>query len=72
MALASLLFGVFGCALCGVGALLGSVFGFVALSQINKSGGQQSGRGMAIAGIVIGLIMFIVFVFAVLADLAKG
>lgn len=33
---------------------LGVVFGIIALNQIKKSNGAQSGRGLAIAGIVIG------------------
>ena len=44
-AIAALIFGIIG------GALLGVIFGFVALSQIKRSG--QGGRGMAIAGLVL-------------------
>lgn len=44
-AIAALIFGIIG------GALLGAIFGFVALSQIKKTG--QGGRGMAIAGVVL-------------------
>lgn len=44
-AIAALVFGIIG------GALLGFIFGFVALSQIKRSG--QGGRGMAIAGLVL-------------------
>lgn len=42
--------------LVGFGYLnwLGVVFGIIALNQIKKSNGTQSGRGLAIAGIVIG------------------
>jgi hypothetical protein len=39
-----------------VGSVLAVIFGHVALSQINKSGGTQQGRGMAIAGIVLGWV----------------
>jgi hypothetical protein len=46
--------------LCGVGSLLGVYFGFRALNEIKSTG--ESGRNKAIAGIVIGLVMF-VFVF---------
>jgi hypothetical protein len=38
----------------GVGAILAIIFGFVARSQIKRSGGTQSGSGMALAGIIIG------------------
>ena len=42
--------------LVGFGYLnwLGVVFGIIALNQIKKSNGTQSGRGLAIAGIVLG------------------
>jgi hypothetical protein len=39
-----------------IGSILALVFGYVAKSQIDRSGGLQSGRGMAIAGIVLGWI----------------
>ncbi len=39
-----------------IGSILAIVFGHVALSQIKKSGGTQGGRGMAIAGLVLGYI----------------
>jgi Domain of unknown function (DUF4190) len=38
----------------GIGAVLGIVFGFIARSQIKRSGGSQQGKGMALAGIIIG------------------
>jgi hypothetical protein len=39
-----------------IGSILALVFGYVAKKQIDESGGRQSGRGMAIAGIVLGWI----------------
>lgn len=45
---------------------LGVVFGIVALNQIKKSNGTQSGRGLAIAGIVIGGLGAIVIVLAII------
>jgi hypothetical protein len=62
MAIASLVSSLVGLLCFGIGPLLGLVFGFIALNQIKQSG--QSGRGMAIAGIVISgaiIAMFIVF-----------
>ena len=38
---------------------LGVVFGIVALNQIKKSEGRQSGRGLAIAAIVIGSLFLL-------------
>jgi hypothetical protein len=39
-----------------VGSVLAVIFGHVALSQIDKSQGTQSGRGMAIAGVALGWV----------------
>jgi hypothetical protein len=39
-----------------VGWILALVFGYLAKSQIEQSGGREQGRGMAIAGIVLGYV----------------
>ena len=52
-------FAVAGVILAMLGGVLGVVFCFVALSQI--SGTRQSGRGMAIAGLVISGVWILVF-----------
>lgn len=57
-AVASLVCSLFGWVCLLIGALLGVVFGFVALNQIKRTG--QKGRGMAIAGIVIGFLLIVV------------
>jgi hypothetical protein len=54
MALASLLCSSIGW-LCIIGPILGLIFGFLALNQIQQTG--QRGRGLAIAGIIIGAIL---------------
>jgi Domain of unknown function (DUF4190) len=41
--------------LCFIGSIFGLIFGFVALNQIKQRG--QRGRGMALAGIIIGGIL---------------
>jgi hypothetical protein len=38
------------------GVLLSVIFGLVALSQIKKSGGRLTGRGLAIAGLIISAV----------------
>ena len=38
----------------GLGAVLAIIFGFVARSQIKRSGDGQRGKGLALAGIIIG------------------
>jgi hypothetical protein len=53
-----------------VPAVLGIIFGFVARSQIRRSGGTQGGDGLAIAGIIVGFawIALIVILDAVNAS----
>ena len=36
------------------GSILAVVFGHIALGQINRSGGRETGSGLAIAGLVLG------------------
>jgi hypothetical protein len=40
----------------GLGAILALIFGYVSKRRIDESGGRQTGRGMAIAGIVLGWV----------------
>lgn len=49
---------------------IGMILGFVALSQIKKSGEQ--GRGMAIAGVVIGLLGIVAAVLWIVAMVVFG
>jgi hypothetical protein len=53
-AVASLVLGIL--CLYGIGSILALIFGFIARKEIDASGGSQSGRGMATAGIVLGFI----------------
>lgn len=56
LAIASLVLGILGitCLLPIIGAILALILGIVALSQIKKSGGNVTGQGKAITGIVLG------------------
>jgi hypothetical protein len=44
-------------------SLFAIIFGHVAISQINKTG--QQGKGMAIAGLVLGYLWLVVVIFVV-------
>jgi hypothetical protein len=56
-ALASLILGIAGfIVLPLLGAILALVFGYIAKGQIDRSGGAEEGRGMAVAGIILGWI----------------
>jgi len=69
MAVASLILGILW--IWWLGSVLALIFGYVAKNQIDRSGGRESGRGMAIAGIVLGwigvgiLVVILVLVVAV-------
>jgi hypothetical protein len=59
-----------------VGFVPALIVGFIAKGQIDSSGGTQSGRGLAIAGIVLGLVgsaimafFFLLFVLGTLGTL---
>jgi Domain of unknown function (DUF4190) len=68
LAIASMVLGILW--IWWIGSILALVFGYVAKGQIDRSAGRQTGRGMAIAGIVLGYIglgllaLFIVLGFA--------
>lgn len=51
LAIASFVAAIAGFLTCGIGDLLGLIFGVVGLTQIRRSG--EGGRGLAIAGIVV-------------------
>lgn len=54
---------------CGIGSILGVIFGHVALGQIKRTG--EGGRGLAIAGLIIGYIgLAAIIAFVVIALVA--
>ncbi len=55
----------------GIGSILALVFGYIGKSQINQSGGTQTGRGMAIAGIVLGWVG-VSFIVLMIVSMAFG
>ena len=64
MAIASLVLGIL--CLYGIGSVLALVFGVQARKAIDASGGAETGRGMATAGIVrgwigVGLMLLIIW-----------
>lgn len=65
LALASMVLGICGF-LCLVPGLVGIVLGFVSLPQIRRT--RQRGRGMAIAGILLGFFWPIAFALSVVAE----
>ncbi len=64
-AVASLVLGILW--IWGLGSLLALIFGLVARRQIDDSGGVQAGRGLAIAGIVLGVIGIVGAILVIIA-----
>jgi Domain of unknown function (DUF4190) len=54
LAIASLILGIVW--LYWIGSILALIFGYMAKKQIDESGGRETGRGMAVAGIVLGWV----------------
>ncbi|MQY26852.1 DUF4190 domain-containing protein [Nocardia aurantia] len=67
MAIAALVLSIVGLFCCPAG-IAGIICGFTALNQIKERGGQ--GRGMALAGIIIGSIGIILTLIIVVIDMA--
>jgi Domain of unknown function (DUF4190) len=62
-AVASLVLGILGT--YGVTAILALFFGYRARRQIDQSEGKEGGRGLAVAGIVLGWVMLPLSVFVI-------
>ena len=73
MAIASLVSSLVGW-ICGIGPILGIIFGVIALNQIKQTG--QGGRGLALAGLIIGgveiALMLLYFVVVVILAASNG
>ncbi len=54
-----------------LGSILALIFGYIAKGQIDRSEGRQGGRGMAIAGIVLGWVGIGMIVLGVIAFLGS-
>jgi hypothetical protein len=55
-----------------LGSLLAVIFGHIALSQIKRSMGALTGRGMAIAGLVLGYVGIALLIASVAAAVIVG
>ncbi len=71
LAIASLVCSILGLC-CGVGGVLGIIFGFVARGQIKRSGGAQQGSGLALAGIIVGFVVIALAAVGLLVVLSSS
>lgn len=68
LAISSLVCGIIGWIIPILFALLAIIFGHVARSQIKRSG--QGGAGLALAGLILGYIQFVIMSIGILAAIA--
>ena len=67
LAIAALVCGILGFFTCGLGSILGIIFGLIARGQISRSGGREGGAGLALAGLVLGGAVLAIGVIIILA-----
>jgi len=69
-AVAAMVLGIVG--IGGFGGLLALVFGYKARKQIDESNGEQTGRGMATAGIVLGWVWIVALIAIVVIGIVAA
>jgi len=70
LAIASMVLGIVGVfflVFFAIVPILALILGGVAIGQINRSGGQQGGKGMAVAGITLGAVETAIFLLLIVA-----
>ncbi|WP_009959511.1 DUF4190 domain-containing protein [Verrucomicrobium spinosum] len=73
LAIAALVMGIisiFTFGLCGIGSIITIVLGHMALTRVRQSGGSLGGKGMAVAGLVMGYASIALAIVGILASLA--
>jgi hypothetical protein len=76
-AILALVLSCVGIATCGVTAIVGVIFGHIAMGRIKR--GEEDGRGMALAGVIVGYVVIAgyvlylaVIVIAIIAAANQG
>jgi hypothetical protein len=76
-AILALVLSCVGLATCGVTAIVGVIFGHIAMGRIKR--GEEDGRGMALAGVIIGyvviagwLLYLAIIIIAIIAAANQG
>lgn len=61
MSIAALVLSLTGIFTCGITALIGMIFGIIEMSNINKGTSPTEGKGLAIAGFVVGAVFTVLW-----------
>jgi len=59
MAVAALVLGILGVVTCGATALLGLILGIIAMVRVNNSRGSLTGKGTALASVIVSAILLV-------------
>ena len=73
LAIASLIVGILSLLCCGV--ILGpaaAIMGFISRNRIAQSGGAIGGGGLAMAGLILGIVGFLLWVVIVIVEIANA
>jgi hypothetical protein len=70
LAITSLILGILGFCTAGLAGIGAVICGHMALSQINKSQGRETGGGLAVTGLVTGYLSILLVPIAILAGIA--
>lgn len=62
MAVTSLVLGILGVVTCGLTSLFGLVLGIIAMVKVKNSGGRLTGNGLALAGVIVSGVFFLVMI----------
>jgi Domain of unknown function (DUF4190) len=72
LAVASLVCSCAGIVLLGVPSIVGIVLGFVARAKIRQSNGEERGDGLALAGIIVGLVVVGLVLLVIVVNATHG
>lgn len=70
----ALILGIFSLPMCWCGwlGLPAAVLGFIGMRNADTNGERYGGRGMAIAGMVMGIISLLIFLLFIILTVAAG
>ncbi|MHB0866646.1 MAG: DUF4234 domain-containing protein [Thermoleophilia bacterium] len=72
LALAATILSILGLFCCGLTSIVGIILGVIELGRIKKGESSAKGRGLAMAGVVVGAIVVVLYILVVVISIATG